>query len=564
MTSVDDASVIRPAGAGELPEQRDDLVAEIIDLTTSADALPTETIDLTSRTARPLSPAESAPAGSVPAGSVPAGSAPAGSGPADPVTKLRASLPVSVRGRWRRRYLSVVALADAGALLLAVVLVVGLRGSTLRHVHGPTHRLVVVGGLLLLWGIVLAATNAYEGQRLFAGRCNLRRVMQAGATTGFLVAVGSRLADRADLLSFVAFVVPLGVAFQIYARGGLLLLLRRLRRQGSCLTHLVVVGGRDEVERVCLQAARAPAAGWRVIAACVRSEGAPEPIAVGGGVLPLYGPCTAVAAATAARRSGAEAVGVIAGALGPSAMRELAWDLERDGLRLLLVHDLAGIAHGRLMATVVGDTPLLEVRQPVASRWLKSAGDRIFAAALLFVLAPAFLVLAMLVRADSRGPVFFRQTRVGRDGRRFTCWKFRSMYVDAEARLAELAARNEHDGVLFKIREDPRVTRVGRLVRKYSLDELPQLFNVLGGSMSLVGPRPPLPSEVAAYGLDARRRLKVKPGMTGLWQVSGRADLSWEESVRLDLYYVENWSHSLDWHILARTVSAVVAGKGAY
>jgi exopolysaccharide biosynthesis polyprenyl glycosylphosphotransferase len=212
----------------------------------------------------------------------------------------------------------------------------------------------------------------------------------------------------------------------------------------------------------------------------------------------------------------------------------------------------------------VGDTPLLEVRHPVASRWFKTAADRVLAAILLFILAPAFLVLGVLVRTDSRGPAFFRQIRVGRDGRKFTCWKFRSMYVDAESRLAELAAQNEHDGLLFKIREDPRVTRVGRMLRKYSLDELPQLFNVLGGSMSLVGPRPPLPSEVAAYGLDARRRLKAKPGMTGLWQVSGRADLSWEESVRLDLYYVENWSHSLDWHILARTVSAVVAGKGAY
>jgi exopolysaccharide biosynthesis polyprenyl glycosylphosphotransferase len=290
----------------------------------------------------------------------------------------------------------------------------------------------------------------------------------------------------------------------------------------------------------------------------------PEPIATPGGTLPLYGPCTAVAAATAARRSGAEAVGVIAGALGPTEMRELAWDLERDGLRLLLVHDLAGIAHGRLMATVVGDTPLLEVRHPVASGWLKATADRFLAAGLLLLLAPAFLTLGILVRTDSRGPAFFRQARVGRDGRKFTCWKFRSMFVDAEACLAELAAQNEHDGVLFKIREDPRVTKVGRMLRKYSLDELPQLFNVLNGSMSLVGPRPPLPSEVAAYGLDARRRLKVKPGMTGLWQVSGRADLTWEESVRLDLYYVENWSHSLDWHILARTVSAVVAGKGAY
>jgi exopolysaccharide biosynthesis polyprenyl glycosylphosphotransferase len=546
MTSVDDASVVPPAGprAG-VPEQRgDDLAADIIDLTAASALRPAETIDLDRLVASSTAKIDTAQP--------------------DSSAALRASLPVSVRGRWQRRYLSVVALADAGALLLAVVLTVGLRPSTLHKVHGPTHRLVVVGGLLALWGLVLAATNAYESQRLFAGRCNLRRVMQAGATAGFLVAVGSRLANRADLLSFVAFVVPLGVAFQILSRGGLLLVLRRLRRMGSCLTHMVVVGGRDEVARVTLQANRAPTAGWRVVAACVCNEKSPVPIRTPDGNLPLYGPCTAVAAATAARRSGAEAVGVIAGALGPTEMRELAWDLERDGLRLLLVHDLAGIAHGRLMATVVGDTPLLEVRHPVASGWLKTTADRVLAAAMLVLLAPVFLVLSLLVRSDSRGPAFFRQVRVGRDGKKFRCWKFRSMYVDAEARLADLATQNEHDGVLFKIREDPRVTRVGRLLRKYSIDELPQLFNVISGSMSLVGPRPPLPSEVAAYGLDARRRLKVKPGMTGLWQVSGRADLTWEESVRLDLYYVENWSHSLDWHILARTVSAVVAGKGAY
>src|SRR5690242_18400758 len=233
--------------------QVDDLAAEIIDLTKlSASPRPAETLDLDA-----LIPVPAAEPRLV---------------PSEPPTPARAALPVKVRGRWRRRYMSVVVLADAGALLLAVVLVVGLRPSTLHKVHGAPHRLLVVGGLLLLWGLVLAATNSYEGQRLFAGRCNLRRVMQAGATAGFLVAVGSRLANRADLLSFVAFVVPLGVALQIFARGGLLVMLRHLRRTGSCLTHLVVVGGRDEVGRVISQANRAPTAGWRVVAACVPRE----------------------------------------------------------------------------------------------------------------------------------------------------------------------------------------------------------------------------------------------------------------------------------------------------
>jgi exopolysaccharide biosynthesis polyprenyl glycosylphosphotransferase len=198
------------------------------------------------------------------------------------------------------------------------------------------------------------------------------------------------------------------------------------------------------------------------------------------------------------------------------------------------------------------------------SRLIKEAFDRVGALALLAVFGPLLLTVALCVRLTSRGPVLFRQVRVGRDGSQFRIFKFRSMYLDAEARLAELRHLNEHDGVLFKIRDDPRVTRVGRWLRRFSLDELPQLLNVLMGQMSLVGPRPPLPSEVAAYAGDVRRRLAVKPGMTGLWQVSGRADLPWEEAVRLDLRYVENWSLSLDLVILLRTMTAVVRSSGAY
>jgi exopolysaccharide biosynthesis polyprenyl glycosylphosphotransferase len=182
----------------------------------------------------------------------------------------------------------------------------------------------------------------------------------------------------------------------------------------------------------------------------------------------------------------------------------------------------------------------------------------------LLLLSPLLLAIAAAIRLSSPGPALFRQTRVGRNGTTFTVLKFRSMYIDAEERLAELRAVNEKDGVLFKIRDDPRVTRLGRWLRRYSLDELPQLCNVLAGQMSLVGPRPPLPSEVEQYAGDVNRRLVVKPGLTGLWQVSGRSDLSWEESVRIDLRYVENWSLALDAMILWRTIFAVVKSQGAY
>ena len=217
------------------------------------------------------------------------------------------------------------------------------------------------------------------------------------------------------------------------------------------------------------------------------------------------------------------------------------------------------------MASVDG-LPLLRLTHPTfhgLSRLLKGGFDRVGALLLLASCSLPLLVIAAAVKLDG-GPAFFLQRRVGVGGREFRMVKFRSMVVDAEARLAALQAVDEGNGVLFKMRRDPRVTRIGAVLRRYSLDELPQLFNVLAGSMSLVGPRPPLPREVAGYANDARRRLLVKPGMTGLWQVSGRSDLSWEETVRLDLRYVENWTMALDAQILARTVHAMVRGDGAY
>jgi exopolysaccharide biosynthesis polyprenyl glycosylphosphotransferase len=198
-------------------------------------------------------------------------------------------------------------------------------------------------------------------------------------------------------------------------------------------------------------------------------------------------------------------------------------------------------------------------------RLIKGLFDRSVALAMVVMAAPALIALALAVRFTSPGPAIFKQTRVGRDGEHFTMFKFRSMYVDAEARKAALASQNERaEGLLFKMKDDPRITKAGKFLRKWSLDELPQLFNVLNGSMSLVGPRPPLPSEVAQYETDVHRRLMVKPGLTGLWQISGRSDLEWDESVRLDLRYVENWSLAMDMVILWRTFFAVLRREGAY
>ena len=248
-------------------------------------------------------------------------------------------------------------------------------------------------------------------------------------------------------------------------------------------------------------------------------------------------------------------------------LKRLGWELEGAGVDLVVAPALTDVAGPRVHVRPVSGLQLLYVEQPEftgPTRIMKEAFDRVTAALALVVLSPVLILVALAVRMTSSGPVIFRQVRVGRDGRTFTVYKFRTMVVDAERRLDEIVHLNDSNEVLFKLKQDPRVTRVGRVLRRLSIDELPQLVNVLVGDMSLVGPRPALPSETQRWGRTTARRVLVKPGITGLWQVSGRSDLSWEDSVRLDLYYVENWSFAGDIQILWKTLSAVVRSHGAY
>jgi exopolysaccharide biosynthesis polyprenyl glycosylphosphotransferase len=234
---------------------------------------------------------------------------------------------------------------------------------------------------------------------------------------------------------------------------------------------------------------------------------------------------------------------------------------------MIVVPGLTDVAADRIQVRPVGGLPLVFVERPqgaAAVNGMKRAFDIVCASALLLLLAPVMGVVALLVRLEDGGPVLFRQARVGRDNNLFQCLKFRSMVIDADKQFSSIAHLNETGGVLFKIADDPRITRVGRAIRRLSLDELPQLWNVVRGEMSMVGPRPALPVEVARYDSDMRRRLRVRPGVTGLWQVSGRSDLSWEDTVRLDLYYVDNWSVVQDVAILLKTVRAVFRSEGAY
>jgi exopolysaccharide biosynthesis polyprenyl glycosylphosphotransferase len=269
-----------------------------------------------------------------------------------------------------------------------------------------------------------------------------------------------------------------------------------------------------------------------------------------------------------AQKLQADVVMVAAGAsMSGERLRRLSWGLHDAGVELSLAPGLVEISVKRLQATSAAGMALLRIVPPVrrgVQPVLKCVMDRGGAALGLVVLSPLFLLIALAVRLDSAGPVFYRQERIGQRGTPFVMWKFRTMHRNADARKVELAAANEVEGPMFKIRRDPRVTRVGRLLRRASLDELPQLINVTRGDMSLVGPRPPLPEEVALYNEVEARRLAVRPGMTGLWQISGRSDLSWEETVQLDLRYVDNWSFTSDVDVMARTLRAVVDGRGAY
>jgi exopolysaccharide biosynthesis polyprenyl glycosylphosphotransferase len=328
---------------------------------------------------------------------------------------------------------------------------------------------------------------------------------------------------------------------------------------------MLLLGDRDGIRDTISSWAAAGDYG-RLVGACVvdadGTAGAGDDI---DGVAVLGG---LAEAPNAAKTAGAHIVAVLPGPnLRADAVRKLVWALEPSGIELTMVTPLLDVAHHRTRTYVVGRQLLVHVRHSVPTRMharVKSAADYLLSALLLVISLPLWLLIAAAVRLDSPGPVLFRQQRVREGGLHFTMLKFRTMHIDAEEARGALTALNDHgNGILFKMRQDPRVTRVGKFLRASSLDELPQLVNVLRGEMSLVGPRPALPSEVEQYDEFARRRLAVKPGLTGLWQVSGRADLSWEDSVRLDLHYVDNWRHSADCDILLRTVKAVFRRDGA-
>ena len=442
-------------------------------------------------------------------------------------------------------------------------------GADAAHLTGLLVDLLTAFLLPLAWIGVAALNRAYDLRFVGAGTNEFGRVFRTFLQLAVLTALVSYAADLQIARGFLLLALPLTLLLSWCGRYAARLRLTRLRRSGQAMNRVLAVGSADSVERLALSMSSDQSAGLRVVGACLPAAQADDAAIVrrlhesGIAVVGDY---------DAVRESvdiiGARSVAVVAGDVGTRALRMISWELEGSGADLIVSSGLAEVAGRRVHVQSLAGLPLLRVDEPEYvgfRRCVKGAFDRVAAALALLLLSPVLLGIALLVRCTSRGPALYRQTRIGLNGAPFRIVKFRSMRVGADAEIATLAARNEAgDGLLFKIRDDPRVTRLGRVLRRFSLDELPQLFNVLAGSMSLVGPRPPLPEEVAQYGYDVSRRLLVKPGLTGLWQISGRSDLSWEESVRLDLHYVENWSFALDLVVLFKTVRVVVKASGAY
>jgi exopolysaccharide biosynthesis polyprenyl glycosylphosphotransferase len=472
------------------------------------------------------------------------------------------------RTLWESRYVNALIVIDAIVGIVAAFAALQIKfGSPERGVSYGTYAALSVI-VPIAWILVLALNHSYDTRFLFVGNDEYQRVLRSGLALTAAIAVGSYAAGITVARGYVVIAMPVAVTLGVLTRYLQRKVLHRAWARDSCLRRVVLVGHRSAVVSMARQLNRERYHGMEVVASCLPPTPGGLPTRLDEVGLPVYGTFEEVAVAT--RFASADTVLVLPSPeLDGAALRRLAWQLERHDVDLILANALLDVAGDRTTIRPVDGLPMLHVEHPRltgARRMAKEFVDRVGAAVLLAVFSPLLLWLTLVIRSrrGGSGPALFRQVRVGRNGREFRIFKFRTMYVDAEQRLAELTDLNEHDGALFKMRDDPRVTPVGRWLRRFSLDELPQLINVLKGDMSLVGPRPPLPSEVACYPDDMRRRLVVKPGMTGLWQVSGRADLSWEDAIRLDLRYVENWSLTLDLVILLRTVTAVTRSSGAY
>jgi exopolysaccharide biosynthesis polyprenyl glycosylphosphotransferase len=434
-----------------------------------------------------------------------------------------------------------------------------------HSVKGPTLAesiAFVAVPLIVVWILAILLRGGYDQGVFGAGADEYKAVVNSSLLTAALLGIGCYLSRFQLSRGFFVIAFVIGPLLLVTGRFLLRRSLHRARSHGVLSQRTVVVGSGEHVDAVASVLSRETWLGYDVLGALV-----PNGIAsVTEGGVGILGDVDEAAALV--RAYDADVVFVVGGAFEhPLAMRNLVWDLESDNVRVIMAPGVTDVSSERIRVRPVAGLPLLHLDRPRsqdALRWAKRTFDILGSLSALVALSPLMLWVAWKIKRFDGGPVLFRQTRVGRDGNYFTCLKFRSMVVDAERVLADLHTEVGYEEGLFKMQADPRITKPGQWIRRYSIDELPQLINVLRGDMSLVGPRPPLPLEVDRYTLMQSRRLRVRPGMTGLWQVSGRSDLSWTESIRLDLYYVDNWSMIQDVVILARTVGAVFSSRGAY
>jgi exopolysaccharide biosynthesis polyprenyl glycosylphosphotransferase len=459
---------------------------------------------------------------------------------------------------WERYYLRKAVLADFGCAIIGVFAAAQLRFG--NEVTGTYLALSLA--LPVLWIGAVWLAGGYDVRFIGTGSDEFRKVLNAGVGLTAAIALFSYAINIELSRAYVLIALPSATLLDLITRFTIRKQLHRQRTVGRCMSSVVAVGHEAAVADLVKELGRDRYHGLTVVGACVARPSEGDEVA---GV-PVYGDLDDVTAAV--RAFGADTVAVLAcPEMDGIRLRSLAWELEKTGTDLCVSPALLDVAGPRTTIRPTAGLTLLHVDHPQLSGLrlvLKDLFDRCFAAIALIVLSPLLVFLGMVIWVHDGGSALFTQTRVGKDGRVFRIYKFRTMVVDAEQRRAELLESNDTDGVLFKLRKDPRITSVGVHLRRWSIDELPQLLNVFLGDMSLVGPRPALPDEAKEYAEHVHRRLVVKPGITGLWQVNGRSDLSWDESVRLDLRYVENWSFALDLQILWKTTSALIRGSGAY
>jgi len=440
-------------------------------------------------------------------------------------------------------------------IALGVGLLVSSRAS--EWAINPT--LAIYGtpvAIALIWLLFLAMRGTYDQRIVGLGTEEIRRVLTATLYV-FAVVAGVSYLIRADISRSYAFVsLPLGLVLitgmRFYWRGWLY----RQRLRGEFIFRTVVVGAPAARAELGARLQRDSYTGFEVVGEF--DEPSAEQLADDSWLTGLLAQLDSSQASAVALAPSSEISG--------ETIRQLAWLIEARGIDLLVAPAIMDVTGPRLTVRPAAGLPLLhldEARLSRPQRVSKRSLDLSGSVLLILVFSPVLLIVGLAVRFSSTGPVIYRQSRIGRGGESFTMLKFRTMKVNSESMLEEL--RSEHGIVtpMFKLDQDPRVTRVGRFLRRWSLDELPQLLNVLGGSMSLVGPRPHPLDDVNRYELAAYRRLALKPGMTGLWQVEGRSDLEWAEALQLDIYYVETWSLAGDLVLLGRTLRAVIRGQGA-